>query len=409
MEFRLNKLLAPATFVNQLLGCRLSLIIHSIFISTVIATLAFIASTHAAVERNDLIAFTLLAIVLSLYFLAGFYHYIKQQLEEIRTAVNQISSGNFSHIQASLSNDALSEVANSVTRLGMEFERMVTRINQAASETHSASRSEAEIAQHNAESTNRQAAATSEVATAIEEMTTSIGHVAEQINTIKQIAEETHHSSKEGEEVVTATLNSIEMISDAMQQATLKVNALGGRSEEISQIIDVIKGIANQTNLLALNAAIEAARAGEHGRGFAVVSDEVRQLAIRTHEATEKVSSMIGTIQSEIAGTIGSINQIDHQVASSIELSGQASHHLNAIRTGATTTVESMHTAASAITQQSQVCEEIAANVEAINQMAHTSSQDAIETKDTALYLETLSQRVIATLPSIQQAGRQEQ
>ena len=394
-----KKLLAPASAATQLLGCQRALLLYSGFTAAVIAALAYIAITRDAVSQHDLIAFAVLTGLFSLYFLAGFYDHLSSRLEQVSASVSHITHGDFSHITTSLSSDILGQVENDVARMGKEFERMVTRITQSASETHSASRSEAEIAQHNAEGASRQAASISEVATAIEQMAASVGHVTEQINTIKKIAEQTQHSSSQGEAIVTSTIDSIQGISSAMQQAISRVNTLGQHSSEISQIIEVIKGIANQTNLLALNAAIEAARAGEHGRGFAVVSDEVRQLAIRTHEATEKVSAMINAIQGEIAATTDSIGKIDRQVSASIELSDQASHHLHAIKEGATTTVESMHTAASAITQQSQVCDDIAANIDAINQMAAASTQDAIETKDTALYLEALSQRVLATLP----------
>lgn len=402
----METLFSPAIAATRLLGCRLSLALHGTFIATVIATLTYIATTHSTISHADLLTFALSATLLSLYFLAGFYLYFSHQLTAVRQSINQISEGNFSNLPTSLSSDIVGKLENGVARMGKEFERMVARISQSANETHSASRSEAEVAQRNADGASRQAAAISEVATAIEQMAASVGHVTEQINTIKKIAEETLHSASEGETVVTATINSIQGISSAMQQAIDKVNTLGARSDEISQIIDVIKGIANQTNLLALNAAIEAARAGEHGRGFAVVSDEVRQLAIRTHDATEKVSAMISTIQNEISGTTDSIGRIDKQVTSSIELSDIASHHLHAIREGASTTVVSMHTAASAITQQSQVCDGIAANIDAINQMATASSQDAIETKDTALYLETLSQRVLSILPQRQKSSQ---
>jgi methyl-accepting chemotaxis protein len=392
-------LFAPAIGAARLLGCHRTLLLLGAFMAAALATLTSMATTHAALPSADLVVFDLLATLLGFYFLTGFYLHIRHQLEAMRASVNQISHGDFNSIPTSLNSGVIGALENEIARMGKEYERMVTRITQSASETHCASRAEAEIAQRNAAGASRQAAAISEVATAIEQMAASVGHVTEQINTIKKIAEQTQHSSSAGETVITTTIDSIQGISSAMRQAIDRVNTLGQRSDEISQIIDVIKGIANQTNLLALNAAIEAARAGEHGRGFAVVSDEVRQLAIRTHDATERVSAMISTIQGEIAATIDSISQIDKQVSSSIELSDTASHHLQAIREGATTTVESMHTAASAITQQSQVCDDIAANIDTINQMAAASTQDAIETQDTALYLEALSQRVLSILP----------
>jgi len=101
----------------------------------------------------------------------------------------------------------------------------------------------------------------------------------------------------------------MDSLAGQIDAASAKVGQLASRSTDIGRIIEVINEIANQTNLLALNAAIEAARAGEHGRGFAVVADEVRNLAERTQQSTLEVKDVIGTIQTETAETVETMRE----------------------------------------------------------------------------------------------------
>ncbi|WP_426149705.1 methyl-accepting chemotaxis protein [Pseudomonas sp. DC3000-4b1] len=120
-----------------------------------------------------------------------------------------------------------------------------------------------------------------------------------------------------------------------MQDAAEGIEALDQQSQVISTIIKTISGIAEQTNLLALNAAIEAARAGEQGRGFAVVADEVRQLASRTTQATAEIAGVVQQNQKLASDAVTVIATGKQQAESGLELAGQAGDVIVEIQDGA--------------------------------------------------------------------------
>ena len=164
-----------------------------------------------------------------------------------------------------------------------------------------------------------------------------------------RISSETRVTANEGEEIIGQAMAEIRHIADRVDQVSQLIGELEQRSGDINTLIETIRNIAEQTNLLALNAAIEAARAGEHGRGFAVVSHEVRQLSVRTTQATQ-----------DIVATIGSLREITYQasegmkacldnVDSGVRQAGQASDIIGRIRAGADDVVTAIERFASTL------------------------------------------------------------
>ncbi len=157
-----------------------------------------------------------------------------------------------------------------------------------------------------------------------------------------QISVKTEEKAEHGTLVIQDTAREMRQIAANISDSAQLVTQLGARSEQITAIVNTIRGIADQTNLLALNAAIEAARAGEQGRGFAVVADEVRSLAGRTSGSTAEISELIGHILKETREAVASMNLTQEVADHGVALADQAGAMIVAIRDGASSAVEAV-------------------------------------------------------------------
>jgi methyl-accepting chemotaxis protein len=179
-------------------------------------------------------------------------------------------------------------------------------------------------------------------ATVITDQVNRESQVNEAAVTAYEVSKETDEKALVGTDVITRTVQTMEKIADEMTTASSGIEALGKQSVLISSMVQTIGSIASQTNLLALNAAIEAARAGEQGRGFAVVADEVRQLANRTSTATEEIVSVVLENQTLVESTISSISNSRNRAQEGLNLAHQAGTVIAEIREGAKKVVDAV-------------------------------------------------------------------
>lgn len=170
----------------------------------------------------------------------------------------------------------------------------------------------------------KQAHLINENSNSIGRMLKEMDEMAEAVRVVAEAAQKTREVTVKGSRVVTETINGIGDIQQRVFALAGRIKELGGHSQEIGEIIQVIDDIAEQTNLLALNAAIEAARAGEHGKGFAVVADEVRKLAERSGGATKEIADLISTIQAGIGNAIKAMEEGTKEVEKGSQLADQA-------------------------------------------------------------------------------------
>jgi methyl-accepting chemotaxis protein len=248
-----------------------------------------------------------------------------------------------------------------------------TAIAKAADETYSASM-QVSVA------SARQSEAASAMEMAIGEVTLSIGSVSANAQSVLGRSQLACTVAVQGAQAMTSVAGEMDQINQAVAQASISIDDVTGQSEKIATVTHVIRDVAEQTNLLALNAAIEAARAGEQGRGFAVVADEVRQLAERTAQSTVEIRRMVGTMQAAVSSSTTGMTFIVDKVQSGKQLSATASEHILIVEQHSQHVSEGITDITSALLEQSRVASGIAQDVQLVALMSQENSRIAAET-----------------------------
>ena len=205
------------------------------------------------------------------------------------------------------SHDEIGQLARSFNQMGEALSTMVSHIRSAAEQVNSRAQALSGLSGGAYEGMEQQSGEITSMAGAVEEFSATSLNIADNMGNTERLAQENAQQTRIGRTSMQEASSSLEHIATALNSTAAVINTLGQRSQEIGGIVGVITSIAEQTNLLALNAAIEAARAGEQGRGFAVVADEVRNLASRTRQATDEISAMIQSIQQETGNAISTM------------------------------------------------------------------------------------------------------
>ena len=207
------------------------------------------------------------------------------------------------------SNDEIGQLARAFNQMSQALSTMVEHIRRASQEVNSRAQALSGLSGGAYEGMEQQSGEITSMAGAVEEFSATSLNIADNMGSTQRLAQENAQQTQIGRTSMDEASSSLEQIAGALNSTATVINTLGQRSQEIGGIVGVITSIAEQTNLLALNAAIEAARAGEQGRGFAVVADEVRNLASRTRQATDEISGMIQSIQQETGNAISTMEQ----------------------------------------------------------------------------------------------------
>lgn len=273
-----------------------------------------------------------------------------------------------------------------------KFSQTVRESVRAAGDLTGASRGVATASQRSLETLRRQQEEVEQVATAMNQMSASIAEVARHAQSAADAAREAAGEARHGQQLVGDSLEGFNLAAAQVERAAGVVRRLHEESKEIGMVIEVINGVAEQTNLLALNAAIEAARAGEQGRGFAVVADEVRVLAGRTHDSTQQIQDIIERLQGGIGESVEVMETTRKLVETRREQAAQAGEALATIARGVDSINDMNAQIASAVEEQSATAEEINRGTISIRDMAEAASGQAQQMSQASKQLAELAE-----------------
>lgn len=280
-------------------------------------------------------------------------------------------------VQAEVTADVLGAVADSFNLTIQNLREIVNQVKTAALQVNKASSDNETFARSLSSDALRQAEELAVTLNSVQVMTDSIQRVAESAREAEEVARTASATALRGGEAVEQTVAGILRIRETVAETTRKVKRLAESSQEISKIVALIAAIASRTNLLALNASIEAARAGEAGRGFAIVADEVRQLADRAAKASKKIEQIVLQIQSETGSVMQAMEEGTQQVIEGTKLAEQAKRSLEDIIQVSNRIDQLVRSITADTAEQTETSRAVAQVMQSVELTAQETSQEA--------------------------------
>lgn len=333
--------------------------------------------------RASAVVATVIAVAIILALLGMLIRLLIQPLHVMTRAMQDIADG-----EGDLTKRLTIQNNDEFGVLGTAFNRFVERIHGSIREVSSATGQVNEVALRVVAASNssmfnsdQQASRTSSVAAAINQLGAAAQEIARNAAQASSQASDARGLAEDGQHVVDRSIAAMNKLSSMLSASSSNIESLNSKTVNIGQILEVITSISQQTNLLALNAAIEAARAGEAGRGFAVVADEVRNLAHRTQESAQQVQTMIEELQVGARESVSTMSDSQRHSQDSVEIANLAGERLNSVtlRIGE---IDGMNqSVATATEEQTAVVESINVDITEIN----TLNQEGVENLQSTL------------------------
>lgn len=316
---------------------------------------------------------------------------LSRSLNRTKDILNSLSKGDLSQRmeQSQNPNDEFNQLAASINQSSSNLGELVSGVQTSslALSSHAAELNQGldRLAHHQSDVLGQ----TQLLASATEEVSVTTQEVSNSLEFVSDISRSSTQAAEEGAKVIGAAIGSLEEVGTILTSAAGHIKQLEEASSKVDSVMDIINGIAEQTNLLALNAAIEAARAGEQGRGFAVVADEVRSLAVRTVDAVSEISGTIDTMKKESAEVIQYIGQSEssmntgrergHEAMEALKLitekADEASHQTEVIFTSIKELATTSQSMADNMTQISSAMKELEENNEHLRNISGVVEQ----------------------------------
>lgn len=317
---------------------------------------------------------------------------IAAPLQEVTKATRAMAKGDLTIEPVKVKNkDELGELADSFNGMMMNLRNLVRQVYASAEQVAASSEELMASAEQTTEATNQIAASIQEVAggskkqevstdessQAMEEMMAGVQLVAAATATVADVSSEATKEADEGDVALQRVVIQMDKINESTNDSAMVIQQLEERSSAIVKIIEVITGIADQTNLLALNAAIEAARAGEHGKGFAVVADEVRKLAVQSKNSADQIAGLIGEIQTDTKHAVRAMEKGTDEVASGISVVQAAGAGFKRIQSSISQMSHQIQEISAVAQRMSASAEQVHMSIGQVANVAKQTSQNA--------------------------------
>ncbi len=353
---------------------------------------------QAELQRSDvsealqaLLIWLLLAIALSVSAAWLITRSTVGPLKETVDLAETVARGDFTQRQTVTRTDEIGALQASMQRMTLNLHGLVSQLKDGVVQVASAAEALSAITEQTSTGVQLQKVETDQIATAMQEMTATTHEVARNAGQAAASAQGASRQAVQGDQAVGKAVEQIELLAQEMASAKSVMATLRGHADSIGGVLDVIKSVSEQTNLLALNAAIEAARAGEAGRGFAVVADEVRNLAKRTRTSTDEIIELIAGLNQSTGHMATVLDQNVQLTGNSVELSREVGQMLKQIA-HSIKDIESMNDQiACAAEQQSAAGEQISRSVTNVRDISDQTAASSEETANASTELARIS------------------
>jgi twitching motility protein PilJ len=291
---------------------------------------------------------------------------LQQSIVKLLEEVSDVAAGDLT-VQAEVSPEMTGAIAKSFNSMTKELRSLIKKVKDVTYEVSTSANSINDTTEQLARGSEAQASQISRTTSAISNMTVQIQEVSNNASLSAQVAGDSLNNARYGSKAMQDNINAMNGIRKQVQQTAKRIKKLGERSQEISQIVQLIDDLSERTSLLALNASLQATHDGEKGRGFAFVAEEVERLAERSNHLTQQIATLAQTIQVETKDVVASMEETIHEVVVGSTLADNAGQALVEIEQVSTRLAELIQSISASAKQQAQTSEDIS------NAMTHIS------------------------------------
>ncbi|MEG3755903.1 HAMP domain-containing methyl-accepting chemotaxis protein [Psychromonas arctica] len=356
------------------------------------------------IEKENKIMIQSMVLAVSIFFIVIVISFLiirklKTDLHSIVSATSSLAKGDLSKsIDVGVHQDEISEIKRSVSSMTNNLKGIFQSVIVMANNLNDSTNGLLKDNQQRIEDAEFQRTRMATLSNSVDELYDVSTQLAEHADNAVAKSDNAIESAQKGKEIVNDTINSIEDLASEIENSVTAIQQLDIEADNITNILEVIKSIADQTNLLALNAAIEAARAGEQGRGFAVVADEVRNLAQRTQDSTGEIQLTLETLKRSTLSAVSVINNSHNKSLQSVEHVSNTGHVIDEINISVEQIKDISKETSTASMIQTTTLDEIRTNVKEVNQVTEENNNRAQVSMASASSLSELSEELLSSV-----------